>query len=509
MAAEQKNAYYRIYNQTTQEWDYYFFKTTAEQVITNGNYAFIKPNGGTTINGQNFTVNANGGNATASVTINASHINWYGGTKPTTNYLGSAANIQAALVQLDTKVKDAYDNIPPGILTTINYANTLGNVYQAKDADLTAIAGLTGSGFLKRNSNNSWELKTIYSSDVLHSKNGDTPTIGTLIDNLDSSVAGLQQAVYGTSKSIAISNEDTSSVTAAVNKNSLFVSTADDLQITFNSFADLEKACIRETKSDDVDFVIFFSKIPDNWNNGHASVLNIGDSVFVTQTNVPDRWFGGITESGSTYTAHFYKLETYNMTWAAISDKPNSFTPSSHTHGNIQNNGTITSTAVTSATGVLVYDSNNKIQRATAADARTIIGAASATDAVPYTNATKTVNLNSQSLENVGSLYLGNPTGANATFSYMNNDESGLFIGTNVGTGNVYIEAAPYGGGIILDSKDDNYWITNNSGDNPVIEKIASQEWTNQNFSRVFIKTGSTTPTAPTGGFHAGDIWIN
>jgi hypothetical protein len=46
-----------------------------------------------------------------------------------------------------------------------------------------------------------------------------------------------------------------------------------------------------------------------------------------------------------------------------------------HAHGNVTNTGTITSTAVTSATGVLVYDSNNKIQRATAASARSIIGA--------------------------------------------------------------------------------------------------------------------------------------
>ena len=46
-----------------------------------------------------------------------------------------------------------------------------------------------------------------------------------------------------------------------------------------------------------------------------------------------------------------------------------------HAHGNITNSGTITSTAITAATGVLVYDSDNKIQRATAADARSIIGA--------------------------------------------------------------------------------------------------------------------------------------
>lgn len=50
-------------------------------------------------------------------------------------------------------------------------------------------------------------------------------------------------------------------------------------------------------------------------------------------------------------------------------------TPKSHTHGNITNDGKITSTAVTAATGVLVYDSNNKIQRATAAQTRSIIGA--------------------------------------------------------------------------------------------------------------------------------------
>ena len=48
---------------------------------------------------------------------------------------------------------------------------------------------------------------------------------------------------------------------------------------------------------------------------------------------------------------------------------------SSHVHGNINNDGTITSQAVTAATGVLVYDSTGKIQRATAAQTRAIIGA--------------------------------------------------------------------------------------------------------------------------------------
>ena len=64
------------------------------------------------------------------------------------------------------------------------------------------------------------------------------------------------------------------------------------------------------------------------------------------------------------------------------------YAPSSHTHGNITNSGTITSTAVTSATGVLVYDSSNKIQRATAANARAIIGAGTSNLALGTTSTT-------------------------------------------------------------------------------------------------------------------------
>lgn len=57
-------------------------------------------------------------------------------------------------------------------------------------------------------------------------------------------------------------------------------------------------------------------------------------------------------------------------------------------YGNITTSGTITSTAVTSATGVLVYDSNNKIQRATAANLRTIIGAGTSNLAIGTTSTT-------------------------------------------------------------------------------------------------------------------------
>lgn len=73
--------------------------------------------------------------------------------------------------------------------------------------------------------------------------------------------------------------------------------------------------------------------------------------------------------SGNTTDTVYSKIEANA---AAIAERA----ATDHVHGNITKDGTITATAVTTATGVLVYDSSNKIQRTTAANARTIIGAA-------------------------------------------------------------------------------------------------------------------------------------
>lgn len=71
---------------------------------------------------------------------------------------------------------------------------------------------------------------------------------------------------------------------------------------------------------------------------------------------------------------------------------------SSHAHGNITSDGKITSTAVSSASGVLVYDSNNIIQRASGANARSIIGAAAGS--VNTTNKTVTIDGNTLTFHN-------------------------------------------------------------------------------------------------------------
>ena len=78
---------------------------------------------------------------------------------------------------------------------------------------------------------------------------------------------------------------------------------------------------------------------------------------------------------------------------AAIAEKADAvhthpYAPSAHAHGNISSTGTITSSAVTTATGVLVYDSTNTIQKATAAKVREIIGAGTSSLSLGTTSST-------------------------------------------------------------------------------------------------------------------------
>lgn len=102
-----------------------------------------------------------------------------------------------------------------------------------------------------------------------------------------------------------------------------------------------------------------------------------------------------------------------------------------HAHGNITNTGTITSTAVTSATGVLVYDSNNKIQRATAANARSIIGAGTSNLAIGTTATTAAAGNHTHNYAGSNSAG-GAATSANKVNKALtfNNGGSGVASGT-------------------------------------------------------------------------------
>ncbi len=97
-----------------------------------------------------------------------------------------------------------------------------------------------------------------------------------------------------------------------------------------------------------------------------------------------DRYIS-VVKSSRVATVIINNFQTIYSTDSRLSDAR---TPKSHAHGNITNDGTITSTAVTSATGVLVYDSSNKIQRATAAQTRSIIGAGTSNLTIGTTSTT-------------------------------------------------------------------------------------------------------------------------
>ena len=136
--------------------------------------------------------------------------------------------------------------------------------------------------------------------------------------------------------------------------------------------------------------------------NAHWEILGDADSYALKTTTITASdgltYTGGtlaqntvikhseLNTSGAQSTAKVWKqtLDKYghvlSATAATYSDV--GAAASSHTHGNITNDGKITSTAVSSATGILVYDSSNVIQRATAANARSIIGAADDSDVV-------------------------------------------------------------------------------------------------------------------------------
>lgn len=120
----------------------------------------------------------------------------------------------------------------------------------------------------------------------------------------------------------------------------------------------------------------------DSAGGSATSAVKVNNSLTVTLNS-------GSTEGTDKFTFNGSAAKTVNVTASGIGaytkaetdallagkQASGSYASSSHAHGNITNSGTITSTAVTQATGVLVYDSNNKIQRATAANARAIIGA--------------------------------------------------------------------------------------------------------------------------------------
>ena len=112
---------------------------------------------------------------------------------------------------------------------------------------------------------------------------------------------------------------------------------------------------------------------------------------------------------------------------------------------------------------------------------------------VPYTGATKDVNIGDHTLRANCFLSQGENMNPNSGITFYEGDTTlNSDASLNLQGSDVYLNANGEGGKAYYNN-----------------QEIATKEWTHSNFSRVFVKSGSTAPTAPTGGFHSGDIWIN
>ena len=196
--------------------------------------------------------------------------------------------------------------------------------------------------------------------------------------------------------------------------------------------------------------------------------------------NTGDCWV--LTASGGSVAWQGGKLTDTN-TWRPVGTGATDAAAGNHAHGNITNTGTITSTAVTSATGVLVYDSNNKIQRATAANARAIIGAGTSSLTLGSTSTTAAAgnHTHTTSIETGG-------TGTAFTLSY--GTKYTLYAG-----GNSFVFQMPASDNTNTATAADGIFKGSNSGTEikyePYSSSTATNTWVNNsdNFGKFYLGT--------------------
>lgn len=292
------NATYKIWNGS--QWIEYHFKTNADQVqMTTGTGWKKFVSAKVKVNGVAFGEGSE--NGSAEVTINGSHINWFGGTKPSTNYLEDATTTQAAIEALDRAAKSAYNHVPVGCVT---YSN--GGAFGTLFPDLLAIEGLSGtSGLLKKTAANTWALDTtayvpdtrtingkrlnanvvLTSSDILY---GDSPE-----ETITGAISEAREIAEGRAKSIGISYNYTGNDTRI--KNSAF-----NTQNTTVTLTGVDRICY---DFNNAEFAYY-----------DLSELRIGQNIFIKELNVPDRWVSNITyNNGVVSSVEFSPLETQKV----------------------------------------------------------------------------------------------------------------------------------------------------------------------------------------------------
>ena len=301
------NAVYNLYDGSA--WVEYHFTTNASQVsMTTGTGWRKFVSAKVKVNGQAFAEGSEAGSA--EVTITGNDIN-NGVASGTYNYITAGAKLNATLVTLDSKIKEAKDAIPSGVLTTANYANTLGDVYQAKDADLTAIANLTGSsGFLKKTAANTWALDTtsyVPTSRTVNGKQlnnnivlkasdiGWNNAVGFSSTNVEDEIQNLWGAANGITRGYGIDTDTTGTNVV----NSQFASNAGERSF---SISDSTSGGVSTKKI----------RLLGGLEEVLLSSLKVGDNIFLDDERMPDWWVSGVNNNlmNNTITVTFSILET-------------------------------------------------------------------------------------------------------------------------------------------------------------------------------------------------------
>lgn len=476
--ANPKITYFKVYD-ATNGWQIYYPRTTVAAIGVDSERKFlsaqVRVNGNTAgTSGAKVTVDSTGDGA--NIEIDGNHITWYSGTRPTTNYLGSAGSIQAALQALDTAAKNAYDHVPTGCVT---YGN--GGAFGTLFPDLLAIEGLSGtSGLLKKTAANTWSLDTtayvptsrkicthaltqdinLGAGDISYSNN-----LLPLATTVDLALTAIYNIAEGKQNSYAIS--DTATGTDVINTQ---LATQSDVSVS-------------------VTFTVGSTGVTSNKklklsNNTIIDVatLKVGDNIFITQTDVPDRWVSAITypTGGGVGSITFSILETQKIdlsTYWNANYHPTTLANYGITDAKITKSGD--SAVITLGSQTLdAYISNGTIYL----NGKTITPLTShqpLTSLVPYTGATQNVNLGTHSMSLAGLTATGT-------------------VSANLVSATTSIEI---GSAEIAYDSSDNLNVSVLAG----AFNISATNMTFNNKNVATISAGTTQPSSP----RVGDIWLD
>ena len=306
---------------------------------------------------------------------------------------GGAGKTITALSQSNGLINATFGNISITKSQVSDFPTTWALSSITGADDLKAIEGLSGtSGLLKKTAANTWELDTTSYVSTSRTINGHALSnnvtvskedvgLGSVanalqIKDIGSNDAGQLVLTYGddttATRTVSITATTSSSVAKAeaLNTNGLKIGDSNK-PVYFGT--DGKPVAISYTIEKSVPADAIFPKFEGTYNestNKAATVSTVTNAINALDGNLNNTTPG----AGKTLTAFSQTDGKISATFGNISisksqitDFPSTLTPTSHTHGNISNTGTITSTAVKLGNGdnLLFADSSNsgKIER--------------------------------------------------------------------------------------------------------------------------------------------------